>query len=439
MKRAVSGSLVIPLCFSMGCSTSGGGTAGDPGGYSSGNGGSGNGGGYIPSAGAGGLYNPNGGGSANTTGTEKKDAGCAAADNPAQLTQVNILVLLDKSGSMGYQAATSDTSGWDNCADRWNPVVSTLNAFFSQPVSARLYASLSFLPSDGDNTTICKPVSYTTAAGLKVKLTLLDAAGQAKFNSLLCECDSANPPPSGSKCIVPQGGTPTLPALQGTITYMGSLAQTYPDSKSAIVLITDGEPSFYCAGGNGNNTCNDCSDLTNGCTTDPTQCVSPDTEVEMITSVIQNAPKQSIHVVGVGPALTDTTFNAWADASGNGGVDLRSLDGPAAALKLMDTLQSIRTSSIKCDFDVPLPPNNETIETTKTYVYYTPGSGNGYYLQQTSDGTSATCVDDKGWYFDSLIQPKKINLCGTTCDALQKDAKGNLEVNFGCQPHIIVL
>ena len=433
MKRVVGGSLVLPLCLSMGCSTSGGGSGADPTG-SGANGGGGNNSSYGGVGAS--LFNPTTGGSTSSpvTSTGLADADVCAGDHAdAQLTQVNILVLLDKSGSMGYQHGGA--GDWDNCADRWNPVVQTLKAFFGQSDSSRLYASLSFLPADGGNTAMCDPKTYLKTDALKVKLTLLDDAGRQKFQDRLCDCVD-NQPATGT-CILPAGGTPTRPALQGTIDYMGTVNKTYPDSKSVIVLITDGEPSFACQNSAGaTQVCNSCEDLTNGCLTDSTSCLDHDTEIQRISAVIQSAPAKSIYVVGVGTNLSDSTLSDWSDASGNLPVDLRSLDGPAAALKLMDTLQSIRSSSISCEFILPKTNITGTIDPDKTFVYYTPGSGAAVYLAKTADGTAATCSSSaKTWYFDNPKMPTKIDLCTTACDALQADSKGSLSVEYGCTQH----
>ncbi len=448
MKRVLGGSLVLPLCLSMGCSTSGGGSAPNASGASGNNGGvgsSGANGGYNPGAG----YNATGsGGTApSATGTVpfSVDGGCAGDQVDAQLTQVNILFLLDKSGSMGFQNSVA-AGTWDNCADRWNPVESTLLNFFQQPDSGRLYASLSFLPADGDNTAICSTTTYSSgSAALKVPLTLLDANGQQKFASKLCPCANGSAP-SSSSCIVPSGGTPTRPALSGTIKYKGTVDSNYPDSKTVIVLITDGEPSFACTNSAGaTQVCNSCDDLTNGCLSDATKCLAQTDEVDKIRDVIlanqQTVPLSTtikpyypIYVVGVGTNLSDTTLSEWATASHNDAIDLRSLSGSEAAAVLMAKLQSIRASSISCEFAVPKPKSGDNIDPSKTFVHYTDGSGNGIYLAMTADGTSSTCsTSAKTWYFDKPTLPTKITLCPTACDALQQDPKGFIQVEYGCQ------
>ena len=106
----------------------------------------------------------------------------------------------------------------------------------------------------------------------------------------------------------------------------------------------------------------------------------------------------------------------------------------------MARLESIRQSSISCEFDVPVPTDGSTINGGKTNVEYVAGDASVTDLYRTSDGTSATCgTAVNSWYFDNPNQPKKITLCGNTCDALQKDPKGSIQVVFGCDTHIQIL
>ena len=453
MRHVLNGSLTLSFVLSLGCSTTGGGSAPDPG-SSTGNGGVGNTGASGNNAGSGFVYHTGGlGQQQNTNGTAPPPdgGGCAGDVAQAQLTQVNILILLDKSGSMGIQ--NDPTAGsWDNCADRWNPVVDTLNQFFGQADSSRLYASLSFLPSDGNPTakdssgnptiagTICDPKSYTGAAGLKVALTELNDAGRKKFQDRLCDCASGVT--AASTCIVPAGGTPTRPALQGTIEYAATVATNNPGSKTVIVLITDGMPSFYCGGSAPGGVCNSCDDVTNGCFANGTGCMDQPSEIDKITAVIQdesgtvgNNPK-SIHIVGVGTDLNySTAFDDWSNASGNDGIDLRNLTGSNAAGALLTSLQAIRSSSIQCSFKIPVPKDGSSIDPKATYVYYSSSAtASGQYLIPTSDGTVNTCkTSENDFYFDNPNLPTTVTLCGTACNALQADSTGKIQVEYGCK------
>lgn len=444
MKRVLCGSFTLPLLLSFGCSTAGGGTPPE----SQGNPNAGGSGQHTGSSGnkagtTGYAVDASGGTGSQTTSTSVAaiDSGCAAQTTPAELTQVNILVLLDKSGSMGDQKNASGDYDWQNCESRWNPVADTLKAFFNDANSGRLYASLSFLPADGDEYAMCTVKNYSSgSSSLKVPLVLLDDSGRKKFTDKLCDCGSGTTP--ASTCIQPNGGTPTLAAVQGTIDYAKAKQAQYPDSKTVIVFLTDGEPGF---GFNYNNTLNhlySCDDLPtkgttwpNGsnCLIDGSNCTTPEDEVQKVSLVIKSAPAGSIYVAGVGD-LSAETLDTWGTASGNDPINLLNLSGPEAAATLMARLESIRKSSIKCDFPVPVPTSGDRIDPDKTNVSYQAGSGAASYLFRTTDGTASSCGTAKdSWYFDNPTTPSIIKLCPSTCDALQSDPNGKIQVVFGCQ------
>ena len=362
-----------------------------------------------------------------STGEPDVDAGCVTAEFTSQWPQRNLLFLLDQTGSNGY-----DNYG-TGCTDHWDPAVDMLNAFFGQMFSSRLFASLAFLPAHGTSTSACDAGSYSGPPGLRVPLTSLDDAGRKQFQDELCSCGS-EAALSNSTCMIPNGGTPTRPAIQGTIDYASSIAQKYPDSGTYIVFITDGEPGFACQNSAGTTQiCNSCEDLENGCLDDTSQCVDRDTEVQKISSVIQSAPWR-IHVVAIGSGPSEPTLNEWAAASGNDLVDLRGLDAPTSAAALAARFLTFRGYSIRCDFDIPLDSSGELIDPKEVYVYYAPSSGSSYYLRQTPDGTSATCATAAGyWYFDDPRLPKKVNLCAATCDALLQETSASLRIEYGCR------
>jgi hypothetical protein len=428
MKRLLGAALLYPLCFMFGCSPSG----------SSGPNDNGNGGGNsgTGSTGANGGQCNYGcsvlGGSTSNPMTDV-DAACVGEEEPAKLTRVNILFLLDKSGSMG----DDPNGGWNNAADRWNPVATTLRAFFEQP-STGLYASLSFLPADGDITTACKVTSYedTSTNSIKVKLTLLDDAGRQKFLAKLCD-PAITPPAAG--CIVPAGGTPTRPALQGTIDYAAIVQQNSlkdnTDSKTVIVFLTDGEPSFgYVPSGSSTvNQLFSCDDLTNGCPLGPAgasgagTCSSADAEVAKVADVIASAPPKSIYLFGVGD-LSTSTMETWADASGNGAVALQGMSGTQAAATLASALKALRTTQISCNIKIPTPAGGAAIDKDKVNVRYTDGSGKVTQLTKSVGCTST----QPSWQYDNPNAPTYIELCPSTCASLQQDPAGKVTVIFGC-------
>ncbi len=425
MKRLLGAALLYPLCFMFGCSPSGssGPTDNGNGGGNSGTGSTGANGGQC-------NYGCTTLGGSTSNPMTDVDAACAGDVTPATLTQVNILFLLDKSGSMGDDPG----GGWTNAADRWNPVVTTLRSFFQDQQSTGIYASLSFLPADGDITTACKVASYEPPLtnSIKVPLTLLDATGRQMFLNRLCDPTVT---PLASTCIVPSGGTPTRPALLGTIDYQLTVQQKYPDSKTVIVFLTDGEPGFgYVPSGSSTvNQLFSCDDLTNGCPLGPAgpsgtgSCSTADAEVAKVADVIASAPPNSIYLFGVGD-LTTSTMDTWATASGNGAVALQGMSGAQAAATLASALQNLRKTQISCNIKIPIPSNGEAIDKNKVNVNYTDGTGKVTHLGQSPGCGSA----QPSWQYDNPNAPAYIELCPSTCASIQQDPAGKVTVVFGC-------
>ena len=427
MKLTLGAAFIYPLLFAVGCSSN---DLGAPG-LGSGNSAANNGGTGSTGANQGGIgsFHVTNTGGSGTSGTGvDMDSGCASTSQPAQLTRVNIVFLLDKSGSMG-----DDPNGqWAWASDRWNPVVSTLRAFFQDQKSTGIYASLSYLPADGDNTQMCKVAAYQTPSANSSKavpITLLDDTGRQAFLKRLCDPTVT---PVASSCITPAGGTPTRPALQGTIDYLTTVQQKYPGSRTVIVFLTDGEPLFGYQQGSSVNLLYSCDDLTNGCPLGPAgasgtgTCATADGEVQKVADVIKTAPKKSIYLFGVGD-LTTSTMNTWADATGNPAVPLQNLAPADAAATLKTALEGIRSTSLPCNIAVPPPSGGGTPDPSAVNVDYYDGTG-----KVTHFGKSVGCASPQmSWQYDPT-DPTKISLCPNACGMVQQDPNGKVQIVFGC-------
>ena len=103
---------------------------------------------------------------------------------------------------------------------------------------------------------------------------------------------------------------------------------------------------------------------------------------------------------------------------------------------LSSTLGGIANSVISCDYTIPTPPNNQTIDTSRTVLVYNDGSGNySLVLPNTSGTPAATC--DKGYVYADAAKTS-VHICASTCTALQQNPNATLQLRFVCGTGTIV-
>lgn len=84
---------------------------------------------------------------------------------------------------------------------------------------------------------------------------------------------------------------------------------------------------------------------------------------------------------------------------------------------------------VACELTIPEPPAGEKLDPKKVNVTYTPGSGGT--PETFSKDDSAPCEGGaNGWQYSE--DGKKILLCGDACKKVQADLGGKVNVAFGC-------
>jgi hypothetical protein len=289
-------------------------------------------------------------------------AKCATTSAKPEALPVKLVIMYDKSGSMG------DASKWSSCKTGFN-------SFFADPKTQGISASLSFFPQGSQ----CNSAAYSNPT-----VPMRPLPDGATFGGALNNQS-------------PNGGTPTLPAIQGAIQYAKSLGSN-ETSKVAIVLVTDGEP-------------NDCSST-----------------VQAVSNEVQGAYTNSgipTYVVGVGNV---NNLNAIAMAGGTKAATIVSTNNPTqTAQDFQKALDTIRGMVLACEYTIPAPPQGKTFEAGKVNIVFTPTNSIPQTLSYNPDCTGGT-----GWRYDDPKNPKKILLCGGTCDTVQKDKSGIIDVVMGC-------
>jgi hypothetical protein len=322
---------------------------------------------------------------------------CASATEKAELAPVYLVFLLDESGSMG-----DGKNG--NRTQKWDPVTSALNAFFADPASAGIVASLSLFPLNQNMTTGASDSSLAPACDASAYVTpvvmptpLPDAT---TFKEAIAKVDPPN-----------EFGTPTLPAIVGTIQYAESLLAEDSTRKVAVVMVTDGEP---------------------------TECKSNDsTKTNNIRNTAAAAAAVADHlptyVIGVGEKLE--SLKSIATGGGTGDAFIVSLNDPEQTrTDLLDAINLIRGESISCELAIPAPPTGKTLDPNKVNVHFAGASGGDVSLRY-----GAECTGQTQWRYDSAAAPTKILLCDDTCKTIKAEPKGSLGVEFACEDRPVVV
>jgi hypothetical protein len=91
--------------------------------------------------------------------------------------------------------------------------------------------------------------------------------------------------------------------------------------------------------------------------------------------------------------------------------------------------------SLPCTFNIPDPPPGQSLDPGKVNVVYTPTGGSATTIGNV--GSAAGCSGGQGWYYDNPAAPTQIITCPATCTALENDATGKVNVEYGCATLIL--
>jgi hypothetical protein len=407
---------VVPTVWIAACSAAGSGTGGSPG--PSGRGGYG--GAVFGGTGSNGNFG-GGFGTGSVGGGILGDAACAGEVHAGERVPLDMYFLVDTSGSMNEKVQGGT---------KWQVVSSALVSFLNDPTNADIGVGIDYFPAlaanapssctDTTNSSDCKnqygDFGPCTAA--------LPGLGCSFFGLPLCFCQGSDScqvsayaapsvplalPPNHAAVVAdlgqhgPGGGTPTRPAVEGSLQYAASWANQHPGRTTVFVLATDGDPT--------------------GCTTNTPQ------DVANVVAQALNGPNHiKTFVIGVGSSLT--SLNLVAQSGGSGQAYLVDT-GANVGQAFTQALLAIRGQAVPCDFVIPIQTDQGTVDPHLVNVFYTPQNGPPRAVAPTQDGTGQTCGPQGGWYYDDPNAPKTIKLCDATCQAVTQS--GSVSVQLGCQ------
>ncbi|HKQ69913.1 MAG TPA: vWA domain-containing protein [Polyangiaceae bacterium] len=342
--------------------------AGNPGGTGSGSGGSG-------SSGGSGIFG---------------DAACAAQAQDSTAIPVDIFIMLDKSGSMQCDATDDGCSSVpDNTPvppnNRWVAVSAAINAFVSSPTSAGIGVGIGFFGQGSGRGISCNAADYARPA---VAIAPLPGNAKAISDAIAGQ--------------MPAGGTPTVPALTGAITYARTYTATTTGRSAAVVLVTDGIPQ----GCQGNN-------------------IPAASALATAAFLGMPAPQIKTYVVGLGATQS---LNEIALAGSGNATPYFPATGNVAA-QLTAALKQI-SGAITCDYTIP-KNGGKALDFGQVNVEVKVGAnGMTQFVGKVAD--LAACGAPGGWFYDNNTAPSKITLCPASCDPLKAAEGSSLKVLIGC-------
>lgn len=334
----------------------------------------------------------NGGSGASNGGPLGDAAACEAISARAQRPPLTLLMGLDQSCSMGNCGGGG--GGNNNRSTRWVPVTAALAAFWNNPATTGISASLTLFPDGsggggGGTSPYCQDNRYTTP---DVPLTPLPNA--APFLALPSFAENYNPD---------RTATPTRAVLRGLVGNANEVLAATPDAKVAVVLVTDGAPQY----------CGDADSLS------------------AVQSAIANQPFPTyvIAIAGVSGGYADEIAAAGGTSPADGGpgpfyVDANNPDATQAAFTTaMDQIRGALVPS--CELLIPPPPAGQSFDKSKVNVTISSGANS------TELGYDPLCAGP-GWKYNDPNAPTHVVLCPASCDPFKADSNAQLDVAFGC-------
>jgi hypothetical protein len=403
---------------------------------------------------------------------------CASEMRQAQLAPVDLLLLVDTSGSMNESAGGQS---------KWQLARATLSRFWKDPRSSGLGMGLQFFPAGGTDRTcnadadctmagvgtgICKVRHVCAGTSLTLPAQACDPADSICGAGTTCtpvgrcavsggDClKPGSPCPTGATgdmCLTrgkicdnigggsctqgdyqtlavpisalpgaepaltraitvkePIGFTPTAPAVAGALEQLRAQLMANPGHRGALVIMTDGLPL--------------------GCGVGDTAAVTA--SIMAARTATPPILTYAIGVFGANQFNGPDTLDRWAMAGGSGTATVVT---PTAdfADKLLAALEGIRGAALPCELPIP-PPQSGPLDFEKVNLRYTGGGGVTDVLYV---GQAARCdAAMGGWYYDvdpKVGTPTRVVVCPATCDRFKGDPAARVDLVFGCATKVI--
>jgi hypothetical protein len=317
-----------------------------------------------------------GGGDFSPTGGNNQGgaAECAEVNVEANPAPLDMIVLLDRSGSMD--------------STRWGSAVNALTAFFNDPNSATMTVGLDMFPPISGDT--CAATSYNP---LHVGFGQL---GTGHSSALLNHMSNNDPFDGGN------GNTPTYGGLQGALQVATAHKDANPDHAVVVVMASDGEPS---------------------------ECDTSLTSISNLTASAYNYNGVRTYALGITGA-TLANLQTMVAYAGGAAIDVQS-----NAQLFIDAMNEIR-DAFACTLN--MPPNNGDYDPQRVNVKFTPEGGSPETWPQVAGEADCPSGGNAWYYDDPVNPTQITlcpAACDTVNAAAEQSGGGELNVWLGCPTH----
>jgi hypothetical protein len=356
-----------------------------------------------------------------TTGSsETGEPTCGEAMVVLEATPPNVMLVVDRSGSMVSNSWDHDLDGATPVITRWNSlydVVNNITTNFDPTINFGLVNFPGPAATSAYSTQACVVDSNVTVA-------LAPTNGAAVLAAL--------PGPTSTNAVI-RGGTPAEVGVTRAVEHLQSIAPQYPENEPFIVLITDGAAN--CSSSNP-----DCNQWMSGLDAKDT-CPLLELYDENLPITVANASAAGIDTFVIGIDIADSVqgggtqpngvpeanafqrLNDVADAGGRPRPGTEKFFNTTNEAELLAALEEVASQVISCTIRLDEPPNVPPRPNQRPYVSVTVG---GVTYSEVMD-----CATENGFIFTNP-ELTELELCGAACDALKSD--GQFDATYGCPP-----
>ena len=353
-----------------------------------------------------------------------KGKSCSQTQVEADVKTVNMLLVLDESGSMDQPPVAGSTGG----PTKWTIMKSALQTALTQVQDQIDFGLLLFpylesgIPADSNNPaeTCAVPTDVTSAINVPIGM------GAGAVQEVLTKVNGQTP----------AGGTPTARALKQAYNYFTTGdGRNLPGTKW-VLLATDGGPNCNTGLTCDADTCtqnidHQCGSGLNCCSNAGYICLDD----AAVTTQIKSLALVGVRtfVIGIpGSDAYSASLNTFANAGlmpnkdGLNGETYYAISSTSAQQDLVDAFGTITTQLIKsCDIPLKVSPPDPNKVTVAIDCNPVPAITAG----------SATDAGADGYYVDYTYNPNPahIKLVGSTCDSISAQGAHHVDVIVGCQ------